>query len=118
MVRGALGGRASMPSKVGRWPSIVFGVWGTTNTARFHGPLCRQRSVRLFLRWDLVGTSKQAFANDKAGISIGVAIHLALWTVHQGRAWGVSFCWFSGIIASNEPTTSSTLTTCIAGTHT
>jgi len=47
---GALLVGVPVPSKVGRWPSTAFGFLGTANTPCFHGPLCDQRSLRLFLR--------------------------------------------------------------------
>jgi len=82
-----------MPGQIGGWPTSAFGFLGTVNTSRFHGPLCYQRSLRLFLSRDLLIPSKQAFADDDAGISIGVAAHLALWAKDQRGPWGVSFCW-------------------------
>jgi hypothetical protein len=58
--------------------------------------------------------SQQAFANDDAGISIRIAVHLTLWAKDEWSAWGVPFCWFCSIIASNERTTMGALSTCIS----
>src|SRR6266516_2682565 len=106
-----------MPDTVGRRPSSASGFLGTTNTSRFHGPLCMQKRLRLFLLLDMI-TSNQTFSNDNSGISIGIPPHLALWAVHQRGTSGVSFRWFACIIASNEGTTTSTLSTSISRTHT
>src|SRR6266487_456 len=90
---------------------------GNGEHPRFHGPLCYQRSVRLFLRDVLLIPSKQAFPNNDAGISIGVAMHLALWATHEGRTRSVSFVGFPCIITSNQAPTTSTVTAGISRTH-
>ncbi len=90
-------------------------VLGTGDTFLFRGPLCCQRSWRLFLGETFLITSKQAFANDDAGISIGVAAHLAIWAEHQGSTGRISFRWLSRVIAGNRRTTAGTVMTGIPG---
>ncbi len=112
---GALLVGVPVPSKVGRWPSTAFGFLGTANTPCFHGPLCDQRSLRLFLRGSLLIPSKQAFPNDDARVSIGISTHEALWAKDKGCTRGVSLGWFSCIVTSNQSTTAGTLPACIPG---
>src|SRR5260370_16874367 len=86
-----------MPCLVGRWPSSAFGNLGAENTFRFRGPLCMQRSVRLFLRDDLI-TSEQALSYDQGRIAVGIPVHLAVRAPHQRRSWGVPFSWFPSVV--------------------
>ena len=58
---------------------------------------------------------KQAFPNDDAGISIGVAVHLTLWAIDKGSTRGISFCRFLSSITGNQSTTTGTRTTGIPG---
>jgi len=77
-----------------------------------------QRSLRLFLGLGPLIPSKQAFPDDDSRISIGIAMHLACWAIHQRRTRGVSFDWFSRIVTSNQAPTTSTLPARISWTDT
>src|SRR5713226_7317431 len=84
-MRGALRVSSSLPCLVGRWPSSAFGNLGARNTSRFRGPLCVQRSVRLFLRDGLI-TNEQALSYDHGRIAVGIPAHLAVRAPHQRRS--------------------------------
>ena len=69
------------------------------------------------MRRSLLISSKQALADDHAGVSVGVAFHAAAGARDQGRTWGIAFRRTSCIIASNQRTTTRTFTTGIARVH-
>src|SRR5947209_2764122 len=97
-----------MPDAVDRWSSNILGDMGTCDTSRLRGPLCMQKSLRLFLKSTII-TTKETFANNNTRISIGVSAHLALRTENQWCTWCVAFGWLPYIITSNQCSTTSTL---------
>ena len=82
----------SMPSFRNRWLLFPSGVLGTENTFHFRGPLStRLRSLRLFLwfflLWCFLIASQESLTDLEAGVAVGMAAHLALWTDDQRRTY-------------------------------
>ena len=56
---------------------------------------------RLFLAWFL-RAGNQPLSDDETGIAIGVALHGAVFTEHEGCAWGIALHWLARIVANDE----------------
>src|SRR5215470_502183 len=93
----------SMPGWSNRWLLFPSGVLGTDNTFRFHGPLGKPRSERLFLLIILLSVwliaSNEPLPDLEAGIAVGMSPHLAGWTDNERRAHLVAFLWLPLCIA-------------------
>ena len=44
----------------------------------------------------------EPLSNDETGIAIRVALHGAVFTEHEGCAWGIAFHWLARIVANDE----------------
>ena len=44
----------------------------------------------------------EPLSNDETGIAIGVALHRAVFTEHEGCAWGIALHWLARIVANDE----------------
>src|SRR5258708_23600961 len=99
---------SSMPCLRKRWFLFAFGHLGGGYTCRFHHPLCTQRSLRLFLEWFLIPCD-ETLTDHQTRISIGMALHLAVRTAHQGRTGGISGRWLPCMIAGNQALSSRTI---------
>ena len=44
----------------------------------------------------------EPLSNDETGIAIGVALHGAVFTAHEGCAWGIALHWLARIVAHEE----------------
>ena len=71
--------------------------------------------MRLFLEMSLLISGKQALTNGNAGISVTVALHLAIGAKDQGRTGSIAYGWFPCIVSSNQCTTGSTFTAGVGG---
>lgn len=76
-----------MPGAKKRWFFCALGSLGAVSTSRYRGPLCMQRSVRLFLV-ALVGAKagQESLTNDAGSVAIGVVSHITAGAIHEGRA--------------------------------
>jgi hypothetical protein len=100
-----------MPCGKERWSTTsVFGVVGDDNTCLFRGPLCRQRSGRLFLV-----ARDEPLPDDKARISIRIPLHATFWTQNQGSARRIALDRLALGIADEGSMTTSTFSTRIPG---
>jgi hypothetical protein len=51
----------------------------------------------------------QPLSNDETGIAIGVALHGAVFTEHEGCAWRIALHWLARIVANDEAVAAMTL---------
>lgn len=90
-----------IPCAWDRWSFGTFGVLATDNTCHFRGPLCTQRSGRLFLQGLLI-TREQTLADHHTRIAIRISTHLTRRTKHERSTWGIALSRLACRIPSDQ----------------
>jgi hypothetical protein len=114
LLSGAILVTVSMPCRVGRWPTLAFGVLGAGNTCLFRGSASTSEdSMRLFFAW-LLKALKQALSDTDTSIAIGMIAHLAGLTHHQRSTRGIALLRLAGMVAHDQAMAAMALSTGVA----
>src|SRR5436305_297164 len=113
LLRGAMRVPCSMPGRVGRWPTLAFGVLGAGNTCLFRDSASTSASsMRLFFE-RFLRARNYALSDNKTGIAVGMIAHPARLAQHEGSARGIASFRLTGSIAADQTMAAVTLPGCI-----